>query len=81
MYITITTISIGLTSGIICAKWAMELGYSQFTQLILLVAGCCFGPLVLACLYVRLLNQRKAKSESGTQFFGHVKDQKISESN
>jgi hypothetical protein len=44
-----------LASAIICARWAMELGYTQFRQLLWGIAGLFAGPLVMLILYVRLL--------------------------
>jgi hypothetical protein len=48
-----------LASAIICARWAMELGYSQFRQLLWGVAG----PLVMLILYVRLLQVAPAPAK------------------
>lgn len=56
--------------GIVSAKWAMELGYSQLLQLILFCVALFLGPLVLLVLYLRLIHQRNANGESGAQMFG-----------
>jgi hypothetical protein len=44
-----------VVSGIICAKWALELGFSQPRQILWGVAGLFAGPLVLLILYARLV--------------------------
>ena len=56
--------------GIVSAKWAMELGYSQLLQLTLFCVALFLGPLVLLVLYLRLIYQRNAHGESGAQMFG-----------
>jgi len=53
-----------VSAAIICAKWAMDLGYSQLKQNLFLIGGLILGPLMLALLYVRLVN--KAKRETLT---------------
>jgi hypothetical protein len=44
-----------LVSGIICVRWVMELGFTQFQQALWGLAGLIVGPLAMLCLYVRLL--------------------------
>lgn len=61
---------IGYASGaVICAiisgKWAMELGFSQFRQLLWSIAGFCLPPIVLLVLYVRMLNVRGHGGQPG----------------
>lgn len=51
--------------GLICAKWAMDLGINQTRQIIFLIGGLIFGPLMLLILYVRLLY--KAKKEDAPE--------------
>ena len=55
--------------AIICAKWALELGFSQFRQILFLLAGILFGPLALLILYMYLINKAKAEGKSGAKFF------------
>ncbi|MGO8745160.1 MAG: hypothetical protein ACLQNE_04145 [Thermoguttaceae bacterium] len=43
--------------AIICARWAMDLGFSQFRQLLWAIAGFVAAPLVLLILYVRLIRK------------------------
>ena len=43
------------------AKWAMELGFGQFRQVLWGIAGLSFGPLIALILYIRLI--RKAIDE------------------
>jgi hypothetical protein len=49
--------------GIISARWAMDLGYSQSRQVLFGLGGLIFGPLMLLVLYVRLLYQAKAQGK------------------
>ena len=46
-----------LIAAIICAKWAMDLGFSQLRQLLWGVAGFIAAPLILLILYVRLIRK------------------------
>jgi hypothetical protein len=52
-------IQVGLVmfvSAVICAKWAMDLGWSQIRQVTWFAAGLLLGPLAMMILYVRLLS-------------------------
>jgi hypothetical protein len=53
-----------LSCAVICAKWALDLGFSQIRQILFLIGGLLFGPIILLILYVMLVN--KAKREGGT---------------
>jgi hypothetical protein len=46
---------IHVVAAIVCAKWAMELGFSQLRQLLWGIAGLVAAPLILLILYVRLI--------------------------
>ena len=46
-----------LIAAIVCAKWAMDLGFCQFRQLLWGIAGLLVPPLVLIILYVRLIRK------------------------
>jgi hypothetical protein len=46
---------LALVSAVICAKWAMDLGWSQARQIIWFIAGLLLGPVAMLILYVRLL--------------------------
>lgn len=70
MDIGTTTFGLLLLFGAVSAKWALELGFSQLSQIGHFIAGFFLGPLVLLILYVRLINQRKAQGLPGAQFFG-----------
>jgi chromate transport protein ChrA len=54
-----------VTCGIISAKWALDLGFSQIRQILFLVGGLLFGPVILLILYVFLINQAKAAGQPG----------------
>ena len=43
--------------AIICAKWAMDLGFSQTRQLLWGIAGLFLAPLILLILYARLIRK------------------------
>jgi hypothetical protein len=48
---------IHLLGAIVAAKWAMDLGFSQFRQLLWGLAGLFAAPLVLLILYLRIISQ------------------------
>ena len=56
-----------LIAAIVCAKWAMELGFSQVRQLVWAVAGLLAAPVALLILYARLVR----KEETGTTHSPH----------
>lgn len=47
--------------GIVSAKWAMELGFSQLSQLIWFVFGTIAAPLALLILYLRHIRSAKSR--------------------
>ena len=55
--------------AIISARWAMDLGYSQFRQIIFGVGGLFLGPLMLLILYVRLLYKAKEEGKPCAKSF------------
>lgn len=57
-----------ITCAFVCAKWALELGFSQSRQLLALVGGLLFGPLTLLVLYVYLLNKAKKEGHPGAKW-------------
>jgi len=66
---TIAYSSFAIVCAIISAKWAMDLGYSQFRQIIFGIGGLIFGPLMLLILYVRLLYQAKTEGKPAAKTF------------
>ncbi len=54
-----------LTCGIICAKWALDLGYSQFRQILFLIGGLFAGPFMLLILYVYLVQKASSDGQPG----------------
>jgi hypothetical protein len=53
------SVQVGLVAfvcAVICAKWAMDLGWSQTRQMIWFAAGLLLGPLAMMILYVRQLS-------------------------
>ena len=59
-----TIVVSNLSCAVICAKWALDLGFSQVRQVLFLIGGLILGPIMLLILYVFLVN--KAKKEGGT---------------
>jgi len=59
-----TVILTNIACSIICAKWALDLGYSQSKQIIWGLGGIFFGPIIMLLLYIRLIY--KAKSEGSS---------------
>ena len=55
--------------AIISAKWAMDLGYSQFRQTIFGIGGLFPGPLMLLILYIRLLYKAKEEGKPCAKSF------------
>ena len=55
--------------AIISARWAMDLGYSQFRQIIFGVGGLFLGPLMLLILYVRLLYKAREEGKPCAKTF------------
>jgi hypothetical protein len=63
MQVGMVVCAFALVCAIICARWAMELGFSQSRQLLWGVAGLVAGPLVMLILYVRLLRVAPAPAQ------------------
>jgi hypothetical protein len=55
--------------GLIAAKWGLELGVSQFRQLLLFILGCLTGPFILVLQYIYLVYMFKEQDRSGHQIF------------
>jgi hypothetical protein len=58
----------GMLCALISAKWAMELGVSQFRQLLFGLAGAMFGPLTLLILYVYLLSKAEKRGRPSAKW-------------
>lgn len=56
---------VGVITAIICGKWAMELGFRQWRQLLWMIAGLVVPPLALLALYVRLIRQARVEGKPG----------------
>jgi hypothetical protein len=54
-----------LACAVICAKWALDLGFSQIRQILFLIGGLIFGPIMLLILYVFLVNQARRAGGTG----------------
>ena len=55
--------------AVISAKWGLELGVSQFRQVVLFIAAFLFGPLLLIIQYIYLVYMYKEQNRSGHQLF------------
>jgi hypothetical protein len=65
----IESIAIGnAVCAIVCAKWALELGYSQTRQVLFLIGGLLFGPLTLLILYVYHVDKATKERRTGAKF-------------
>lgn len=60
-----TIIVSNVSCAIICAKWALELGFSQLSQILWLIGGLIFGPIALLILYLRLIRKAKKEGQAG----------------
>jgi hypothetical protein len=56
-----------VTCAVVCAKWALDLGFSQFRQMLFLIGGLLFGPLTLLILYIYLINKAKKEGQPGAK--------------
>ncbi|MFB3787561.1 MAG: hypothetical protein ACE15F_14465 [bacterium] len=56
-----------LSCAIISAKWALDLGYSQVRQIIILIGGLLFGPIMLLILYILCVQKTMKEGGSGGQ--------------
>ncbi len=65
----IVYISFSFINFIIAAKWAMELGFSQFRQILCGIGGFLLGPIMLLILYIRLLHKAKATGNTSGNIF------------
>ena len=50
--------------SIVCAKWALDLEYSQFRQIIWGLGGMLFGPFIMLLLYIRFIYLAKSGGSS-----------------
>jgi hypothetical protein len=64
-----TVILTNIACSIICAKWALDLGYSQSKQIIWGLGGIFFGPLIMLLLYIRLIYKAKSEGSSSGDIF------------
>ena len=56
-----------IVCALICAKWALDLGYNQVRQILFLIAGILFGPLTLLVLYVYLIKKAEKEGPPGAK--------------
>ena len=64
-----TIVVSNLSCAVICAKWALDLGFSQIRQILFLIGGLFFGPIMLLILYVFLVNNAKKEGKAGAKVF------------
>jgi sugar phosphate permease len=58
-----------LSCAVICAKWALDLGFSQIRQVLFLIGGLLFGPIMLLILYIFLVIKAKKEGVAGGKVF------------
>jgi hypothetical protein len=56
-----------VSCAVICAKWALDLGYSPLSQILCLIGGILLGPLMLLALYVRLTRRAQREGPAGAK--------------
>jgi len=56
-----------LSCAIISAKWALDFGFSQVRQIIILIGGLLFGPIMLLILYILCIQKAMKEGGSGGQ--------------
>jgi hypothetical protein len=57
-------ILLNFACSIVCAKWALDLEYSQFRQIIWGLGGMLFGPFIMLLLYIRFIYLAKSEGSS-----------------
>ena len=62
-----TIVVSNLSCAVICAKWALDLGFSQVRQIVFLIGGLLVGPLMLLVLYVFLIHKAKQDGAPGAK--------------
>ena len=56
-----------VSCAIICAKWALEIGFSQLRQILFLIGGLILCPIMLLILYIYLINKAKKAGSTGAK--------------
>jgi hypothetical protein len=64
-----TIVVSNLSCAVICAKWALDLGFSQIRQVLFLIGGLLFGPVMLLVLYIFLVNKAKKEGGAGANWY------------
>jgi hypothetical protein len=64
-----TVVVSNLSCAVICAKWALDLGFNQARQVLFLIGGLLLGPVMLLILYVFLVNKAKKEGAAGAKVF------------
>jgi len=62
----LTVSGVAFVCAVICAKWAMDLGWCQVRQMLCFAAGLLLGPLAMMILYVRLLSNAPESAKQWT---------------
>jgi len=58
-------IAVNTTCAVICAKWALDLGFSQLRQIVNFFGGLLFGPIMRLVLYIFLVKAAKKEAKAG----------------
>ncbi len=67
--VSMIAVSSNGTCALVCAKWALDLGFSQLRQILFLIGGFLLGPFMLLILYVYLINKAKKEGQPGAKVF------------
>ncbi|MAG92580.1 MAG: hypothetical protein CMJ48_02340 [Planctomycetaceae bacterium] len=59
---------VALLFALVCAKWSMDLGFSQTRQLLWGIGGLFCGPIVALILYTRLIYRARETGAAGGQW-------------
>ena len=66
---TITIFGYSILCAVLSGKWGLELGFSQFRQILFMIGGLIFGPFMLLALYIYLIRQYESNGKPGTKYF------------
>jgi hypothetical protein len=54
--------------ALVCAKWALDLNFTQVRQILWLLTGILLGPVTLLVLYVYLVKKASEKGQPGAKW-------------
>ena len=66
---TITILGYSILCAVLSGKWALELGVSQFRQILFMIGGLFLGAFMLLVLYIYLIRQYQSVGKPGAKYF------------